>query len=308
MSFAEILQNILERRTSRSLSLLAPQSPEGQLPFAVASAFLDIYTSVLRAGVFPLMIRRRQMINLEKQYDWDEDGEKKFVEIIKAKANPVFESWDNAWDSLWDDFDPNAQQQSTPAPGKGTGHNGSKHGKNGKGMNGHAGGLFGAVKSLLHLDSSSAASEAEAISTPSEPRPVMDGLRVLMEQHAAANDYIPPRPGDVSLLKEIIRVHPRTIGDAWRELTQVHKQEFMPANPNEGARPGSLSETIVKWQYSLPQKIGELLAVKAAAELEYCDANFVRQFIRQSARSQEEGERSMPFLAAYQKTMSAVIR
>ena len=302
MSFAEILHNILERRTSRSLALLAPQAAEGRLPFAMASAFLDIYTSVLRAGVFPLMIRRRQLVNLEKQYDWEEDGEKKFVEILKAKANPVFESWDTAWDSLWDNFDPNVQPPPAPGPGRGTG----KHGKHGKSGNGHAGGLFGAVKGLLNRDSGSAADDLDA--APSEPRPVLDGLRTLMEHHAEANDYIPPRADDVSMLKEIIRVHPRTIGDAWRELTQVHRQEFTPTDPKEGLRPGALSEAIVKWQYSLPQRIGELLALKAAAELEYCDANFVRQFIRQSARSQEEGERAMPYLAAYQKSMAAVIR
>ena len=307
MSFDEILQNILERRTSRSLELLTPQSPEGRLPFAVATAFHEIYASVLRAGVFPLMIRRRQMINLEKQYDWAEDGEKKFVEIIKSKANPVFESWDNAWESLWDDFDPNVQQQSSPGPGRGAGPQG-KHGKSGKAANGHAGGLFGAVKGLLSREGSASAAEEEDDPTPSEPRPVMEGLRVLMEHHAAANDYMPPRADDVTVLKEIVRVHPRTVGDAWRELTQVHRQEFTPTDPNEVARPGSLSEAIVKWQYSLPQRIGELLAVKAAAELEYCDANFVRQFIRQSARSQEEGERSMPYLAAYQKSMAAIIR
>ncbi|NBC33295.1 MAG: hypothetical protein GVY13_11525 [Alphaproteobacteria bacterium] len=305
MSFAEILQTSLERRTSRTMALLAPETPsKGRLPFPMAGPFLDIYAGLLRAGVFPLMVRRRQLQLLEKQYDWADDGEKKFADILKTKANPVFESWDNAWDSLWDNYDPNRRS----APANGVGRNGQAHGK---AVNGHGpgGGLLGAVKGLLGRDRSAGAAERPSESAaPSEPRPMVAGLRALMERHAEGNHYLPPKDDDVTLLKEMIRVHPRSIEDAWRELTQVHRQEFAPADPKEGLRQGALAEAIIKWQYSLPHRIGELLALKAAADLEYCDANFVRQFIRQSARSQEEGERAMPYLALFQKSMVAVIR
>lgn len=304
MSLAEILQTSLERRTSRTMALLAPEAPsKARLPFPMAGPFLDIYAGLLRAGVFPLMIRRRQLQILEKQYDWAEDGEKKFADILKTKANPVFESWDNAWDSLWDNYDPNRQSASAV----GTGRNGQAHGK---AANGHGvgAGLLGAVKGLLGRDKAGPAEPPARSSSPCELRPVMAGLRALMERHAELNHYLPPKDDDVTLLKEMIRVHPRSIEDAWRELTQVHRQEFAPTDPKEGLRQGALAEAIIKWQYSLPHRIGELLALKAAADLEYCDANFVRQFIRQSARSQEEGERAMPYLALFQKTMVAVIR
>lgn len=310
MSFAEILQNSLERRTSRSMALLAPETPsKARLPFPMAGPFLDIYSGLLCAGVFPLMIRRRQLQILEKQYEWGEDGEKKFADILKTRANPIFESWDNAWDSLWGNYDPN--RQSAPGNGGGRG-SGRGSGANGRHPNGHGHGhgvgssLLGAVKGLLGRDKAGAAAVQPA--APCESRPVMAGLRALMEHHAESNQYIPPKDDDVTLLKEMIRVHPRSIEDAWRELTQVHRQEFAPTDPNDGLRHGALAEAIIKWQYSLPHRIGELLALKAAADLEYCDANFVRQFIRQSARSQEEGERAMPYLALYQKSMVAVIR
>ena len=300
MSFAEILQTSLERRTSRTMALLAPEKPSrGRLPFPMASAFLDIYAGLLRAGVFPLMIRRRQIQNLEKQYDWEEEGAKKFAEILKTKANPIFEAWDNAWDSIWDDYDPN----------RATGSANGATGKAGSGVrpaDGHGSGILGRLRGMVGGEK--AGSGKAARSKPMQPRPVMAGLRALMEDHAAANHYMPPKDDDVSLLREMIRVHPKSIEDAWRELNQVHRQEFIPTDPKEGLRPGALAEAIIKWQYSLPPRIGELVALKAAADLEYCDANFVRQFIRQSARSQEEGERAMPYLAVFQKSMAVVIR
>ena len=137
---------------------------------------------------------------------------------------------------------------------------------------------------------------------------MLAGLRAMIQEHARQHGYMPPREDDVALLKELIRVHPKTIEEAWRELTQVHAQEFRPADPKEKARQGSLREAMIKWQYSLPARLSELLILKGAADLEFCDSEFVRQYIRQSARSQEEGERALPYLTAYQKSMKRVIR
>ncbi len=296
MGFIELLQKNLERRTSRVMALLTPDDPStSALPFAVAPPFLDVYGQVLRLGAVPLIASRRQIQLLGKQFDWETEGQRHLVEILKQRSNPVFDAWDSAWDGLWGNYDPNRQ----PPP--------TRQGPRDRARSGHAkGGLARAVSGLFgnHKDDSVEAAPPQ----PAEPKPVMAGLRAMIEEHAGQHGYLPPREDDVALLKELIRVHPRTVEEAWRELTQVHAQEFRPIDPKEKARQGALREAMIKWQYSLPTRLGELLILKSAADLEYCDADWVRQYIRQSARTLEEGERAMPYLTLYQKTMRRVIR
>lgn len=295
MGFIELLQDNLERRTSRVMTLLAPGDASTQaLPFAIAPPFLDVYGQVLRLGAIPLVVSRRQIQLLERQFDWETEGQRHLVEILKQRSNPIFDAWDGAWDSLWGNYDPNRQ----PPPRRNARDRGRA--ANGKG------GLARAVSGLFgnHKEAPAEAAPPDA----AEPKPVLAGLRAMIKEHAGQHGYLPPREDDVALLKELIRVHPRTVEEAWRELTQVHAQEFRPIDPKEKARQGALREAMIKWQYSLPTRLGELLILKAAADLEYCDADWVRQYIRQSARTQEEGERAMPYLTLYQKTMKRVIR
>jgi len=298
MGFVDLLQDNLERRTSRVMALLAPEDPATPaLPFAVAPAFLDIYGQVLRLGTIPLIASRRQIQLLEKQYDWEAEGQRHLVEILRQRSNPIFDAWDAAWDNLWANYDPNRQ----PPPPK----RGRPEKSDGKGGLARAvTGLFGNHKTRPDTQGDS---DSPAAGTTG-PRPVLAGLRAMIQEHARQHGYVPPREDDVSLLKELVRVHPKTIEEAWRELIQVHAQEFRPTDPTEKLRRGSLREAMLKWQYSLPTRLSELLILKAAADLEYCDAEFVRQYIRQSARTQEEGERALPYLTAYGKTMKRVIR
>jgi hypothetical protein len=316
MAFATVLTDTLERRTAKVLSQLTPASqPTAELPFPMSPAFREIYGQLLRVGVLPLILNRRQTQVLEKQYDWDQDGAKQVLEILKTKANPIFDAWDAAWDSLWGTYDP-AKAPAGPSPRGGANGRGKANGKaNGSGNgSASAGGLLQSVTGLFRKDKANGKSKTKAgggedgaDDAKAGAKP-MAGIREMVGEHARQNGYLPPRPEDVDLLKDLIRVNPKSLDDAWKELSQIHTQEFQPSNPKERARPGALLEAITKWQYSLPQRLGELLAVKAAADLQYCDAEFVRQYIRQSARSQEEGEKSLPYLALYQRSMPKVIR
>jgi hypothetical protein len=336
MSFESLLTEMLERRTTRVLALLSPATPPtAELPFPMSPAFREIYGQVLRVGVLPLILNRRQTQVLEKQYDWEQEGAKQLAEILKVKANPIFDAWDASWDSLWGTYDPNRAAASAAAARAANGH---------RKPNGGSGGLLQSVTGLFRKGKANGAGKpkgnAGAAGRPAGkpngradgkagPRPgavapgpaegsadangngakqPMAGVRDMVGEHARQNGYLPPRNEDVDLLKDLVRVSPKSLEDAWKELTQIHTQEFKPANPKERARPGALLEAITRWQYSLPQRLGELLAVKAAADLEYCDAEFVRQYIRQSARSQEEGEKTLPYLALYQRSMPRVIR
>lgn len=309
MPFAPLLTETLERRTAKVLELLAPASqPSSPLPFPMSPAFREIYGQLLRVGVIPLILNRRQTQVLEKQCDWENDGTKQLLETIKAKSNPIFDGWDAAWSGLWDTYDPNHAKASQADP---KGRNG-----NGKSAESGSGGLLQSVTGLFRKEKSGKdkRSTANGKAKPSGggagtgPKPCMAGIQQMVGEHARHNGYLPPRPDDIELLKDLIRVNPKSLEDAWHELSQLHIQEFRPTNPKERARSGSLSEAMTKWQYSLPQRLGEMLAVKAAADLEFCDAEFVKQYIRHSARSQEEGEQSLPYLTLYQRSMPKVIR
>lgn len=338
MAFASLLTEVLERRTTRVLALLSPAAPPtAELPFPMSPAFREVYGQLLRVGVLPLILNRRQTQLLEKQYDWEQEGAKQLAEILKVKANPIYDAWDAAWDSLWGTYDPNPTAASAAVARTGNGHGRRKPG-------GGSGGLLQSVTGLFRKDKANGAGQAkgngkaagraagrpqarangkatarpgghadsaangQADAAGNGAKQLMAGVRDMVGEHARQNGYLPPRNEDVDLLKDLLRVSPKSLEDAWKELTQIHTQEFKPANPKERARPGALLEAITRWQYSLPQRLGELLAVKAAADLEYCDAEFVRQYIRQSARSQEEGEKTLPYLALYQRSMPRVIR
>jgi hypothetical protein len=306
MTFATLLTDALERRTAKVLELLSPASPPtAELPFPMSPAFREIYGQVLRVGVMPLILNRRQTQVLEKQYDWDQDGAKQVAEVLKTKANPIMDAWDAAWDGLWGTYDPGR----APAARPGARGNGKAKPAESAGSGGLIGSLAGLFrKPKAEAKSNGAAAPAGGPADGAAAKGPMAGVQEMVGEHARQNGYLPPRPDDVDLLKDLIRVNPKTLDEAWRELTQIHTQEFKPSNPKERARPGALSEAITKWQYSLPQRLGELIALRAAADLEYCDSEFVRQYIRQSARSQEEGEKSLPYLALYQRSMPRVIR
>ena len=313
MPFATLLTDTLERRTTKVLERLTPSAkPTSPLPFPMSPAFREIYGKLLKLGVVPLILKRRQTMVLERQCDWDVDGAKQLQEVLKARSNPVFDGWDSAWDGLWGNYDPNRTGAADSGKSTANGQGKEKTGGGSGGLLKTVTGLFrkakGGADKRAEMNGAEAHGPEPAADGEAAAKPCLAGIHEMVGEHARHNGYLPPRPDDVELLKDLIRVNPKSLDDAWRELTQIHIQEFKPTNPKERARPGSLSEAITKWQYSLPQRLGEMLALKAAADLQFCDAEFVKNYIRQSARSQEEGEKSLPYLAQYQRSMPKVIR
>lgn len=300
MAFETALAEILERRTIRVIQSLSPlQQPVDRLPFLMTSAFLEIYPSVLSTGAMPLMLARKQVHLAAAQYNWEQDAEQHLSEIMRPSNNPIFDAWDDAWANLWGTYDPNRRgPSSTPLP-------------NAKPKPAHKAkskGLFGVVAKLLTEEAAvTEPSDAEP-DTSSSARPVLEGLHDMMGHHAEHHGYVPPRDDDVSAIQDLVRVPATAVDKAWIELEQIHRQEFRPTNPTERARPGSLSEALTKWQYSLPPRIGEFLVLKAAIDLECCDSEYVKRYIRHSARSQEEGDKALPYLADYQRAMPTVLR
>ena len=97
------------------------------------------------------------------------------------------------------------------------------------------------------------------------------------------------------------------MAQAWDAINDTHTKEFKPID-TERAPKGALMDTMREWQTQLPPRIGEMLMIRAATDLEYCDAPFVKQLIRLSALSQEAGERALPWLTEYQRSLHRVIR
>ena len=300
MAFETALAEALERRTIRVIQSLSPlHQPADRLPFLMTSAFLEIYPSVLSTGAMPLILARKQVHLAAAQYDWENDAEQHLAEIMRPNSNPIFDAWDDAWASLWGTYDPNKQGSSAPPP---------PNAKPKPVPKAKSKGFFGAVAKLLTEEDTATEPPVTEPDAPSPTRPVLEGLHDMMGHHAEQHSYLPPRDDDVAAIQDLIRVPATAVDKAWVELEQIHRQEFRPTNPSERARPGSLSEALTKWQYSLPPRIGEFFVLKAAIDLECCDSEYVKRYIRHSARSQEEGDKALPYLADYQRAMPTVLR
>lgn len=276
--FAAVLMTELLERTKKSMELLAPeQQPCSILPFVQTPAFWEFYTELVRVGIFPVVISRRPVRAIVGDVDWKREGRDYLLTVMDDRSNAVFTAWDFAWDSLWDE---------RKVTHEGGGSSGQKQKK------GFFSALFG------RRDQSKAESRQ---SDDAEPD-VMAGLHIMLCELAERRGFLPLFHDDVKILKGLVRVKPARLLQAWKEITQYHHQEFYLTG-HEQAKPGVTSDCLQKWHYNLPDKIGEFLVLKAAVDLEHVNKPFIGKYIRQSARTQEEAEKGMPYLSVYWKTM-----
>lgn len=280
--FSAVLQAELLERTKKTLELLQPEhKPCAPLPFAMVQSFVDLYVEVVRIGIFPVVLGRRPVRAIVGDVDWTREGREYLLTVLDDRSNAVFTSWDYAWDGLWNE---------RKAPSSDAHHEPEKEKK----------GFFGA---LFGGRGKSAPKPAESKSEE-EGGEVMAGLHTMFSQLAEKRGYLPLFHDDVKILKGLVRVKPGRVWDSWKQMNQYHHQEFLLSGHDQ-AKPGVLSECMQKCQFNLPERIGEMLIVRAAVDLEHVDKQFVGKYIRQSARSQQEAERGLPYLSTYWKAMSS---
>ena len=300
-TFRTRLADTLVRRTCAVMTVLVPAStPKAPLPLLMAPAFQEIYKAVLRQGVVPLILTARPVHKLEQSQNWSSMDDDRFDEIVTDPTGTIADAWDRAWTTLWIKAveepavsDPR-RTRTGPAP--------SQPRKS-------SGGLFSALANFFTREvpdqpSRQAPAKAQA---EAEPSSASTGFRDLVEQHAQANGYHVPREDDLDPLGQLFRVDAASVAQAWDAINDTHTKEFKPIGM-DGAAKGSLLDTMRERQMQLPPRIGEMLMIRAATDLEYCDAPFVKQLIRLSASSQEAGERALPWLTEYQRSLPRVIR
>ncbi|MFD1627930.1 hypothetical protein [Azospirillum griseum] len=225
-----------------------------------------------------MVLSRRPVRAIVGDVDWKREGREYLLTVLDDRSNAIFTAWDFAWDSLWDE-----RKVSTD-----TSNAGQKEKK------GFFSSLFGR-KSAPKPEQRPAGEEGAG--------DVMAGLHTMLTELAERRGFLPLFHEDVRILKGMPRVKPGRLVQAWKEITQYHHQEFY-LSEKEQAKPGVTSECLQKWHYNLPDKIGEFLVLKAAVDLEHVNKPFIGKYIRQSARTQEEAEKGMPYLTVYWKSMS----
>ncbi|CAK0776438.1 DUF4123 domain-containing protein [Azospirillaceae bacterium] len=280
--FASVIYTELLERTKKNMELMTPEKkPSAPLPFAMSPYFLEIYPEVIRLAIFPIVFSRRPVRAMRTHVDWAKEGRDPLNVIMDERSNAIFAAWDAAWDSLWDDVKPEKQTGPVKKEEKG----------------GFLGSLFGRKES-----------KAKVVDKTHEEAPpvAIEGLLPMLTLHAHKRGYLPLAKDDVRILKGMIRVKPPKIRDAWKEITQYHNQEFM-FQGKEASKPGVFAEALGRWQVNLPDRIGEFLVLKAAVDLPCCNKTFLTKYIRGLARSQDDAERSVPYLTAYLKAMSNTI-
>lgn len=281
--FSAVLLTELVDRTRKNLELLQPEHrPCAPLPFALHSSFVDIYAEVVRIGIFPVVISRRPVRAIQGDVDWTREGREYLLTVMDDRTNAVFNAWDQAWDAVWEEH-----KASTSA------HAGQREEKKG---------FF----SSLFSRRSAAKAEAETRGGEEGEEVTMAGLYTMLNERAKKRGYLPLFHDDVKVLKGLVRLKPGRLAVAWKEISQYHHQEFLLTGQDQ-AKPGVLSEALQKWHFTLPERIGELMVLKAAVDLEFVNKAFIGKYIRQSARTQEEAERGMPYLAQYWKAMPNVM-
>lgn len=277
--FAAVLLTELLERTKKSMELLAPElQPCSKLPFIQTPSFVEFYTELVRVGILPVVVSRRPVRAIVGDVDWKREGREYLLTVLDDRSNAVFTAWDYAWDSLWDERKVGADSAATSAA---------------KPKKGFLGSLFGRRNA------------AKPDTRPSEEGEggVMAGLHGMLTELSERRGFLPLFHDDVRILKGMPRVKPARLAQAWKEISQYHHQEFY-LSEKEQAKPGVTSDCLQKWHYNLPDKIGEFLVLKAAVDLEHVNKPFIGKYIRQSARTQEEAEKGMPYLSVYWKTMS----
>lgn len=284
--FSSVLMTELLERSRKNLELLIPERhPAAPLPFAMTRSFLEIYPEIFRVGIFPLVASRRPVRAIQGDVDWDREGREYLQSVLDDRSNAVFVAWDYAWEAVW-----NERKAASADHASSTERGGDERNKGG----GFLGFLFGGKK-----DGAKGAEGAHDEDGSSEPE-VIEGMRAMLAGFAEKHGAAPLLADDVKLFKGLIRLKPARIAAANKELRQHHDQEFLAVGQDQ-AKPGTLSEALQKWHYNLPERIGEFVVVKAAVDLDNMDKAFIGKYIRQSARTQEEAERGMPYVSVYWK-------
>lgn len=277
--FSSVLLTELLERTKKNMELLQPErTPCSPLPFAQAPAFVDIYAEVVRVGIFPVVLSRRPVRAILGDVDWAKDGREYLLTVMDDRSNAVFNAWDFAWDALWDERKATAQSSSADSDKK---------------KGGFLSSLFGRKGNAKPEPKPSEGEEAGS---------TMAGLYTMLNQLADKRGYLPLFRDDTRVFKALVRTKPGKIASAIKELNQYHHQEFV-VQGKEQAKAGVLNEALQKWQFNLPDRIGEMLVLKCAVDLEHVNKTYIGKYIRQSARSQEEAEKGMPYLSIYWKAM-----
>lgn len=282
--FSAVLKTELLERTKKTLEFLQPEGkPCGLLPFVMVQSFVDLYVEIVKIGIFPVVLGRRPVRAIVGDVDWTQEGREYLLTVLDDRSNAVFASWDYAWDGLW-----NERRATAP----------DQHHEPEKEKKGFFGALFGGrAKPAKTTEKQLESKEPEG--------EMMAGLHTMFNQLAARKGYLPLFADDVKILKGLVRAKPGRVRDSWKQMQQYHHQEFILTG-NEQAKPGVLSECMQKSQFNLPDRLGEMLIIRAAIDLECVDKQFLGKYIRQSARSQQEAERGLPYLSAYWKQMANV--
>ncbi|MCG5242869.1 hypothetical protein [Azospirillum doebereinerae] len=277
--FAAVLTTELLERTRKNMELLAPeQQPRSRLPFIQTPSFVEFYADLVRVGILPVVLSRRPVRSIVGDVDWRREGREYLLTVLDDRSNAVFTAWDYAWDSLWDERKVGADSAASNAA---------------KPKKGFLSALFGRRNAAK--PETKPAGEGEG--------GVMAGLHSMLTELGERRGFLPLFHEDVRILKGMPRVKPGRLAQAWKEISQYHHQEFY-MDEKEQAKPGVTSDCLQKWHYNLPDKIGEFLVIKAAVDLEHVNKPFIGKYIRQSARTQEEAEKGMPYLSIYWKAMS----
>ncbi|HYG84905.1 MAG TPA: hypothetical protein VD978_01465 [Azospirillum sp.] len=280
--FSAVLLTELLERTKRNMELLAPErTPCSPLPFAQTHAFFDIYAEVVRVGIFPVVMSRRPVRAIQGDVDWVKDGRDYLLSVLDDRSNAVFTAWDYAWDALWDERKAPASPQPVTS---------------GKKKGGFLTSLFGRK--------SEPKPEAKPVEDEDEGN-VMAGLYTMLNQLAERRGCLPLFHDDTKVFKGLIRTKPSRLAAAWKELSQYHHQEFI-VQGKDRAKAGVLKDAMQKWHFNLPERIGEMLVIKCAVDLDHVTKALIGKYIRQSARTQEEAEKGMPYLSIYWKAMPNV--
>ncbi|WP_448202942.1 hypothetical protein [Azospirillum sp. sgz302134] len=278
--FAAVLLTELLERTRKSMELLTPdEQPCSKLPFAQTPAFRDIYAELVRVGIFPVVLSRRPVRAIVGDVDWAREGREYLLTVLDDRSNAIFTAWDYAWDALWDERKISAD-----------------------GAHGSAGPAKEKKSFFSALFRRKNAERTERKASEGDGGDVMAGLYTMLNELADKRGYLPLFHDDIKVLKGLIRVKPARLLQAWKEITQYHHQEFYLTGQDQ-AKPGVTSDCLQKWHYNLPDRIGEFLVLKAAVDMEFVNKPFIGKYIRQSARTQEEAEKGMPYLSIYWKHM-----
>ncbi|SEH30038.1 hypothetical protein [Magnetospirillum fulvum] len=149
---------------------------------------------------------------------------------------------------------------------------------------------------LSTWDSRWAAYPSEGIGAKAKRK---DDPWALFAEAAAKDRFVPPTVADIPLLQAVIRWDAEMLTQAWRGITLLYQQEFTPASRADQAREGALRDGMLRTIRDLPERAGDMLAIKAFFELPKCDRMFLRRLLQTISGSDAARRRAAPGLASF---------